>query len=135
MPKYIYECLKCLEKVKKDLGKSRIEEIDEQTIQSEILFETSHSMNPSDEELKEASECPRCGSHETNQALYALNITCFTRGNGFLDKAGCHRDMNKYKLTQDDPYAKYRQPGEVEHLKDKLDKAGKHNPNTKYFTT
>lgn len=136
MPTYNYECLNCLKKVEKKYAQEIADNngnLELTIYESEVIYETSHSVNPTEEELHEACECPRCGSHKAARTFHGSKITSFTRGYGFLDKAGCYRDMNRYKLTQDDPYANYRQDGEVDHIKDKLDKGGKHNPKTQYF--
>lgn len=137
MPRYNYECLDCLDAANKRHAKD-IEEHGHLTLdkyEEEVVYETSHPMNPSEDELCEACECPRCGSHRAERTLHGSEVRWYTRGYGFLDKAGCHRDMNRFKLTQDDPYAQYRQEGEVDHIKDQLDKGGRHNPKTKYFTS
>lgn len=126
MPNYVYECLNC----KKKLGS--IELTDEQ-YQAEILYEVKHSMEPSAEELHKACECPRCKSHKAKRVYWGYEITTYTRGYGFLDKAGATRDMNIYKLTQDDPYAQYRVDGEADDIKTRLQRQGQHNPKTKVF--
>lgn len=130
MPRYNYRCLNCEKKVSKQYA----DQIPLAIFEAEVLYETSHSMNPSEEELKEACQCPRCGSHKAELSYHGTDIISYTRGNGYLDRVGCKRDMHKFKLINDDPYAEYREPGEVDYLKDKLDKAGQYDPKTKYFT-
>ena len=98
------------------------------------LFETSHAMNPTDEELYEAIECPRCAGHNCEKTHYGSNIHSYIKGYGWLDKAGAKRDMNRYKLTNEDPYGIYRVPGEVDHIKKTLEKEGQHDPKTKHFS-
>lgn len=129
MPIYDYECHDCLKKLIKAKGTA----ISVTDFEDSVVFETSHMMNPTPEELKEATECPRCGGHNCEKYIGNINITTFVRGNGFLDKAGAHRDMNLFHLTNDDPYAEYRVAGEVDELKTNLKKGGKHNPKTKYY--
>ncbi len=99
----------------------------------EVIFETAHSMKPKPKELLEARRCPRCGGTETEQTMMGCAPLWFTRGAGFLDKPGCHRDMNLFKLTTDDPYADMREPGEADDLAIKLKRGGQHNPRTKHF--
>lgn len=130
MPRYDYACDDCEKAAKKRLKRDLTsEEYDEM-----VLFETSHAMNPTKKELLEATTCPRCGGTNCQRSMKNSNIISYVKGNGFLDKDGARRDMNLYHLTQDDPYAEYRQPGEVDEMKTKLQRAGKHNPNTKHFT-
>lgn len=138
MPTYNYECLDCLAVVEEKYKDKILENggnLELAIFEQEVMFETIHSMNPSETELYAACECPRCGSRNCKKVFHGMNVTSYTRGYGFLDRAGCHRDMNRYKLTQGDPYAQYRQDGEVDHIKHQLDKGGKYNPNTKYFRT
>lgn len=129
MPYYIYECLDCLAKLNKDFCGC----IPIAAYESGVLFETSHAMAPTEIELHAARECPRCGGHNAMQSYSHKNVLSYVRGYGYLDKDGCRRDMNKYKLATDDPYAEYRQPGEVDHIRTELDKQGKHKPNTRHY--
>lgn len=129
MPRYDYACLKCERKALKLLGR----ELTSEEYDTMVLFETSHSMNPSSEELLEATTCPRCNGTDCKKSMKNSNVIGYIRGNGFLDVAGARRDMNLFHLTQDDPYAEHRIPGEVDDMKAKLQRAGQHNPNTKYY--
>lgn len=129
MPNYDYACNKCEAKQKSKLKR----DLTDEEYQQLVLFETSHGINPTDEELKAATICPRCNSNDCRKSLMNINITSYIRGNGYLDIAGAKRDMNKYHLTQDDPYKEYRQPGEVDHLKSKLERAGKRDPKSKVY--
>lgn len=129
MPLYDYACLDCEEQSQKKAGRVLTsEEYDEL-----VLFETIHSMEPSRKELLEATTCPRCGGTNCEKSLKNSQATGYIKGNGFLDREGARRDMHLYHLTQDDPYKEYRQPGEVDDMKAKLKRAGKHDPKTKYF--
>lgn len=131
MPKYNYQCNDC---------KSRAEEIKGGVLTDEeiweVIFETSHGMNPGEKELKYARECPRCDGVNTAKTYIGLQITGYVRGYGYLDRAGCQRDMNLRKLTgvdedtglTTDPYAGMRSPGEVDDLKARLQRGGKHDP-------
>lgn len=128
MATYVYECQDCLAKAT-DGGR----ELTKDEYEAEALFETTHPMEPTDEELHEATKCPRCEGNNCMKVFYGSNITCYVRGNGYLDKAGCHRDMNMHKLETDDPYAEYREPGEVDDIKSRLKRAGQHDPKSKHY--
>lgn len=126
MPRYDYACLDCQDKLDRKLTPEEYNEL--------VLFEAKHSMNPSDEELRNAMKCPRCNGNNCERSYINYDIITYTRGNGYLDKAGTRRDMNLYHLTQQDPYAEHREPGEVDHLKSKIHKAGQHDPKTIFST-
>lgn len=126
MPVYVYECLDCA-------SKFDLESINNETYESQVLYEAKHSMSPSEQELHSACVCPRCQSHRRKQVYYGYNISGYVKGDGFLDKVGAKRDMHQYNLTVDDPYAQYRVAGEVDDLKHKFKKMGQHNPNSKHF--
>ena len=53
-------------------------------LESEVVYETSHSMNATDDELFEACECPRCGSHEAKRSLYGYNVRSYVKNYGYL---------------------------------------------------
>jgi len=93
----------------------------------ENIFEVTHGMKE-----KPKVKCPKCNSFKTEIAFTSV-ATFYIRGNGYLDKKGCHRDMNLHKLTQDDPYKHMRQRGEKEELVQKLKRGGKHQKNPKSF--
>lgn len=120
MPTYNYECLDCQSKATK---KGKIE-LTKDEYESLVLFETSHRLKPTPEELKEAITCPRCNGTNCQKTIYGSNVIGYIKGNGFLDKAGVHRDMNLFHLTEKDPYAQYRVPGEVDDMKAKLKRGG-----------
>jgi hypothetical protein len=145
MPNYNYECLTCKKKaLKKHADKLEEDGSGKKSLPLElyeelVLFETSHSMNPSDEELHEATECPRCGGHNVNKTFHGSNIrTRCLIGSDWKHnpdmRRGLKRDLDRYKLANDDPYGEYRQDGEVDHIDSQLKKEGLHNPKTKYFT-
>ena len=75
--------------------------------------------------------CPACGT-KAIKVIVRTPIAYF-RGYGYLDKKGCHRDMNLHKLSTDDPYDYMRQPGEVDHMKDQIRKGGRFDPKPKHF--
>jgi len=132
MPDYNYECLDCKETafakhsehVTEDAFGDR--QLPDEMYESLILFQTSHPMSPTEEELLKATECPRCKSTNAVKTVYGCRVSGYTKGYGWLDKAGVKRDMNRHKLANDDPYAQYRVPGEVDHIDNKLKKAGQH---------
>lgn len=129
MPLYNYLCNDCEQRAVAIKGSSLTH--DELL---EVIFETSHMMNPTKQELTAARVCPRCNGQNTIKTMLGTNVVCYVRGNGYLDKVGCHRDMNLHKLMTDDPYVGMREPGEVDDLANKLRKSGQHNPHTQHFT-
>lgn len=104
----------------------------EPKLEEPLTWEVQHGMTE-DPEVR----CPLC-----DQVAYRAirNLAAFYfRGNCYLDKDGCQRDMNVYKLRNDDPYGHMRQPGEVDDMISKLKKAGtkkgKIEKTRKYFRT
>jgi DNA-directed RNA polymerase subunit RPC12/RpoP len=140
MPNYNYECNTCKAKAhKKHASLLQVDSQGERYLpkdlyESLVLFETAHSIKPTPDELYDAIECPRCGGHDCIKTLYGSETHGWVRGYGWLDRAGVKRDMNRYTLANNDPYAQYRVSGEVDYLDKKLKNEGKHNPQTKYFT-
>lgn len=127
MPIYVYHC--------EDCEKSAVESSqDGQIDESLVLFETYHSMNPSQDALLAATKCPRCGSNNCRKAYNHMPNRSFVRGYGFYDQVGLQRDMHKQKLINDDPYAKHRVAGETDHIYTELINAGQHKPNKQHFT-
>lgn len=132
--KYDYMCTKrCTNQ--EALGKKIINlaegaEPPEEVLQDIYIWEESHGMTESPD-----IRCPIC-QEKAEKNFRNTSFHYFTKGDCYLDKAGCRRDMNLYKMTNGgDPYASMRQPGEADDLKDRLRKGGKFNPKTKYFTT
>jgi len=137
MPNYYYECLDCQDKAIKEhpdnLNHSRGEpELELHLYESLVLFETSHSMEPTEEELAEALVCPRCNSTRCERSFHNGKVIGYTLGAGYCDKEGAKRDMDVFTLQNNDPYAQYRVDGEVESMVNKIKKRGK--PKPKYFT-
>lgn len=95
---------------------------------SPLVWEVEHGMFEAPE-----VKCPICGS-DAVRVIQKTSAT-YIRGNGYLDTKGCHRDMNLFKLTQQDPYAGMRQPGEADDLANRIRRGGKFNPKTKHFLT
>ena len=132
MPTYNYRCTK--ECTDKDLRKAKKEIKLAGTLMfaksGELVWEERHPMSKNPK-----IKCPLCGAKAVKTFLCATMPEHYIRGNGYLDKAGCRRDMDLFKLQKgEDPYGHMRQPGEVDHIKDKLRRGGKHNPNRTYYT-
>lgn len=128
MPRYNYMCCDCEREVENLKGSALTH--DELL---DVIFETSHQMSPTVDELAEAKICPRCQGSNTEKTLIGTSQICYVKGNGYLDKAGCKRDMNLLKLQREDPYAEYREPGEVDDLTNRLRKGGQHDPKPIHF--
>lgn len=141
MPRYNYECNTCKKKAFKEhsnhliVDNSGDKRLPFELYEQLVLFETFHTIHPSGKELEEAKECPRCGKTDCTISLYGAQIASYIRGYGYLDRAGAVRDMHRHKLANDDPYAQYRVPGEVEHIDDTLRKKGQHDPKKQHFLT
>ena len=139
MANYNYECNTCKKKAHrkhKDLLREDAQgekQLPIELYEELVLFETSHPMQPTEKELYEATECPRCGGHDCTKTLHGAQIHGYVRGYGWLDREGAKRDMNRYKLANDDPYAQYRVEGEVDHIDSQLKKEGQHDPKRKHY--
>jgi len=113
MPRYNYKCYEgCTHPDYDDIS---------------LIWEEVHGMHE-DVDIK----CPLCGE-KAGKTFEGMDFHFYFRGNGYLDTDGCRRDMDLYKLTQDDPYGEYRQPGEADYLADNLKKKGKKQKDTQYF--
>ena len=131
---YNYICLDCVAKMEDAKGS----ELNASEIAS-IAFEVSHKMFAEEDEIKPISVCPICASHNTQKSINGYDVHGYVAGSGFLDKAGCRKEINLYKLTEKDengvtldPYDEYREPGEVDDLKVRIKRQGKAKP--KYFS-
>lgn len=139
MANYNYECLNCKKKAFKQhadkltVDGSGDKHLPDELYEELVLFATSHPMQPTEEELHEATECPRCGSRKCQKTLYGASIHAYTKGYGWLDKKGVTRDRNRHKLANDDPYAVYRTEGEVDYIDDNLKKEGQYNSKPKHY--
>lgn len=131
MPTYVYQCNECSSKY----DEQDIEKMNNNEFGENVLFETFHSMNPSDEELKNAVVCPRCNSSDCFKTFAGTSTHGYIRGYGWKDYAGARRDMNVFHLDHQDPYAAHRTPGEKDHIRSNLKKGSKFDPKTQYFTT
>ena len=92
-----------------------------------LVWEETHAML-ADPDIK----CPLCGG-KAERTMEGVGAPVFyVHGNCYLNKEECRKQMDLHKLeTGNDPYAGYRQPGEVDHIKTKLKKGPK---KTKYFS-
>ncbi len=133
MADFYAACNDCEAKLLKKLKRKKRTEPTQEEYEEGVLFETTLPFEPTPEQTTEAMTCPRCQGCNTVRTYYGYNTTGYIRGNGYLDRAGCHRDMNLHRLTTDDPYAQYRVTGEVDDMKIKLKRAGQHNPKTKHY--
>lgn len=142
MANFIAVCLDC-EKKAKQKAKRRKKDLTQEEVEELILFETAHSIKASEEEIRESLICPRCEGSNCEKTLLGYDIVGYIRGNGYLDTVGAKRDMNLFHLTATDPdtgktldpYDQYRAPGEVEEMKTKLQRSGKHNPKRRHYDT
>jgi len=133
MASFFVICRACENKLRRQLKKQKRQDCTQQEYEELVLFETEHSINADAAEVAEAMICPRCDGTECEKTFYGYNTIGYIRGNGYLDKAGCHRDMNLHRLETEDPYGEMRQPGEVDDLKGRLKRAGQHDPKPKHF--
>ncbi len=132
MASFYVECKTCQAKLQRKLKRAK-REMTREEYESLVLFETEHSVHATDAEIAAALVCPRCDGSDCAKTFYGYNNQMYIRGNGYLDKAGCQRDMNLFKLETEDPYGEMRVPGEVEDIKGRLKKAGRHDPKTQTF--
>jgi len=145
MPWYNYLCETCtlsdaVEEVEED-GVLHLETKIEKKVQIDfrkdgaqpLVWEERHSIFD-DPEIS----CPCCGV-VCKKTMIGVEVVSYVRGDGYLDKQGCTRDMNLYKLMKEDPYGHMRQAGEKDDLAQKLRNAGKigydrhGNRKTSYF--
>ena len=139
MANYNYECLYCKKKAFKEHADNLVADgsgdknLPNELYEELVLFETYHPMSPTEKELHDATECPRCRGHECEKTLYGASVHGYTKGYGWLDKKGVSRDRNRHKLANDDPYEVYRTEGEVAYIDDNLKKEGQHNPKPKHY--
>lgn len=131
MPVYVYECQDCRSKY----SDKKIDKMTKDEYESKLLFETYHTMNPTEDELKEAVVCPRCQGSNCDKTYTDVHVRSYSRGYGWKDYAGARRDMNVFHLDNDDPYKTHRVAGEVDHIRSNMKKSSKHDPKTKVFTT
>jgi len=124
MPTYHYRCAKgCkFDDLKKQTGKKNTIKNTIVAVKSgDLVWEERHRML-----LDPPIKCPLCNG-EAIKTLEGIGApVSYIRGYGYLDRKGCQRDMDLYKLDKgEDPYASLRQPGEVDEIKNNLRKPKK----------
>lgn len=132
MANFYVVCKTCEKKLAHQLKKEKRECTVDQ-YEELVLFETEHAISATEQEIAEAMICPRCNGSDCEKTYYGYNTIGYIRGNGYLDKAGCTRDMNLHRLVTEDPYGHMRVPGEVDDLKARLKRGGQHNPKAKHY--
>ena len=121
---YNYRCTKCtindalLEK-EEIFEEKKFYVYKEDAETCDLVWEERHGMTEDP-----VIRCPLC-KKRCSKTMLGVETIFYVRGDGYLDKSGCKRDMNLYKLTKDDPYANMRQPGEADDLAQRLRNAGK----------
>lgn len=88
--------------------------------QSPFVFGVEHGMSETPE-----IKCPKCGGSRTQKCFAGLSPTVYVRGNGYLDKQGCRRDMELYNLRTKNPYGHLYQPGEQDEIAHQLKAGGR----------
>lgn len=107
MPIYEYTCWDCTP--------------DDNNRDTYFIMEVKHMMSETPK-----FTCPACGGGRIEKII-SIPSAVYVKGDGYLDKKGAHRDMNRYKLQHNDPYAHMREPGEAEELDKKLKNQGRKN--------
>ena len=132
MPTYDYICDDCLANAAREIGRELLdEELDA------LMFEVKHSMVATDKEVKAISKCPNCDGQNTKKTISA-SYHIRVRGHDWhtfrKENAGAlQRDMALHQLQDEDPYGRYRQPGEASDLADRIRKAARKQSQAKVF--
>jgi hypothetical protein len=134
MPRYNYECPKC--KMWDYIKNDSIPLQEEVFVEPEVddigdapfIWEVSYPMGY-DKATKTFADppvirCPICDSVSVHTMAGTRIGAAYTRGNGFLDKAGVRREMNLHTLKANDPYAHIRPEGDKEEMIKKIEKTG-----------
>lgn len=132
MATFIVICHACEQKLLRKAKREK-REVQPREFEEGVLFETAHAIMATDAQVAEAMVCPRCDGSNCEKTFLGYSVVSYIRGNGYLDKVGVKRDMNLFKLSEDDPYAEYRVPGEVDDMKAGIKKAGQHQPRRQHF--
>lgn len=133
MPRYNYLCKHCAAKAVKNLGRDLTDgEL------AEFLFETRHSMFPSDEELTKAARCPDCDGDDVEKIIDASGQLTFVRGHDWNEfkrenKGAMRRDMALHQLESDDPYGHMRTQRDKDELTEKLKSGATKKSKPQYF--
>jgi putative FmdB family regulatory protein len=91
----------------------------------ETVLEVTHGMLE-----KPTIKCDKC--HRVMRLVFSVPMV-YVRGYGWCDKKGAKRDMNLWKLKNEDPYAKIRPPGDKSDLEHKLTQGGKRQKNRRHY--
>jgi hypothetical protein len=116
MPFYNYTCpKKC--KISKLTKYQKQKLAIERNTKNILIWTEQHGMNS-----RPYIKCPVCGS-SAERTWYGTKQFGYIRGNCYLNKADCKRQMDLNLLeTGNDPYGYMRQSGEVDDLKQRLKK-------------
>lgn len=83
-----------------------------------FVWEVSHPISE-DPVIK----CPICDK-KSCKTFVGCKVTGYVKGNGYLDKAGVRREMNRRTLLEADPYASIRPDGDKDEMLKKIAKSG-----------
>lgn len=102
-----------------------------------FIFEVSYSQN-FDKATKTFGpdpviSCPICNKVSFH-TMAGTQVYGYTKGEGFLDKAGVRREMNLHTLKTNDPYAYLRPEGDKEEMIKKIEKNGRREMKYKNFS-
>lgn len=133
MPRYNYFCKYCAVLATERLGRELTEEES-----NDFLFETRHSMFPSDEELAEAARCPDCDGNDVEKIIDISGQSTLIRGHDWNEfkrenKGAMRRDMALHQLESDDPYGYMRTQQDKDELTDKLRSGATKKSKPQYF--
>ncbi len=133
MPIYDYLCDDCVKCACKELKVDNLNEDQE----SALTFETRHTFDADEEEIRKTTECPFCEGHNTKRIMYGKSSVPYIRIRGHnweefrkANQKAISRDMAVHSLDDEDPYASMRQPGEADQLKHDLQTGGNWDKNT-----
>ena len=94
-----------------------------------LVWEECHGMHEAP-----IVKCPACGGIAVKHLGFNTG-TFYIRGNGFLDRDGCRREMALHHLEGKDedgtplnPYEEHYQSGEKDHIRQMLKRGGKPAP-------
>ena len=121
---YHYICHDCLTAH----AKQPIKELsvsDYQSLCSQLAFQIQHGPKE-----KPEVKCPNCDGANTKKLLGI--DSSYTRGYGFLDKAGAKTDMDLHLMvTNNDPYKEHRKGSDKADTIRRLQKKKEYDPNSK----
>lgn len=113
MPRYNYVCSK---ECKKPQSSGPI--VFQDVSSGRAVWEETHGMFETPN-----ITCPLCGAPARKTLEGVAAPVSYVRGNCYLNRDDCRKQMDLHALeTGRDPYASFRQPGEVDHIKTQLKK-------------